>query len=67
MNLDKMIANLIALRDANPGSGSLPVMYRHGASGDCGDLSSARITDESDECGPFDLDGASYVSIYAGN
>lgn len=50
------------------GHGDLEVFYRHGASGDCGELSSAHVTDRIDECGPFDIeDGEQYVSIYAGN
>ena len=48
--------------------GQCQVFYRHGASGDCGKLSSAHITSLVDEGGPFDLDdGEFYVSIYAGN
>jgi hypothetical protein len=66
MNLDKFIANLQKLQAE--GHGNLEVFYRHGASGDCGSLSSAYVTDEIDECGPFDIDhGQSYISIYAGN
>jgi hypothetical protein len=50
------------------GHGELDVFYRHGASGDCGELSSARVTDEVTAEGPFDLaEGASYISVYAGN
>lgn len=51
------------------GHGDKEVFYRHGASGDCGPLSSAHVTSEVDEqCGPFDLDkGQEYISIYAGN
>lgn len=66
MTLDKFIENLQRLQAE--GHGSKDVYYRHGASGDCGMLSSAFITDEVGECGPFDLeDGEEYVSIYAGN
>ena len=67
MRLKDFIANLQKLEAQ--GHGDLEVFYRHGASGDCGKLSSARVTDEvEDECGPFDLeDGQLYVSIYAGN
>ncbi len=66
MTLDKFIENLQRLQAE--GHGSKYVYYRHGASGDCGMLSSAFITDEVGECGPFDLDdGQEYVSIYAGN
>lgn len=68
MTLAQLIAQLQAIEAANPGfNGDLPVFYRHGASGDCGPLGSARVTDQVDECGPFDLDGGQYVSIYAGN
>ena len=50
------------------GHGDKEVFYRHGASGDCGQLETAYITNRVDECGPFDLDeGQEYVSIYAGN
>jgi len=67
MTLTKFIENLQKLQAE--GHGDKEVFYRHGASGDCGKLSSARISDEVDgECGPFDLDeGQEYVSIYAGN
>jgi hypothetical protein len=66
MTLDKFIQQLQKLQ--SEGHGDKEVFYRHGASGDCGKLSSARVTDEVDECGPFDLDdGLEYVSIYAGN
>jgi len=67
MTLDKFIQNLQNLQAE--GHGDKEVFYRHGASGDCGPLSSACITDEVDDsCGPFDLeDGEMYVSIYAGN
>ena len=48
--------------------GDTPVDYRHGASGDCGPIGSPYITDEVNECGPFDIeDGEKYVSIYIGN
>lgn len=50
------------------GHGDKQVFYRHGASGDCGELGSAWVTDLVDDCGPFDLKpGEQYVSIYAGN
>jgi hypothetical protein len=66
MTLNKFIEKLQNLQDQ--GHGDKEVFYRHGASGDCGPLSSARISDEVGECGPFDLeDGAKYVSVYAGN
>jgi hypothetical protein len=67
MKLKDFIANLQELEAQ--GHGDLEVFYRHGASGDCGPLSSAFISDEVDsDCGPFDLDeGQEYVSIYAGN
>jgi hypothetical protein len=67
MKLKDFIANLQKLEAE--GHGDKEVFYRHGASGDCGKLSSAFISDEvNDDCGPFDLDkGQEYVSIYAGN
>lgn len=66
MTLDQFITDLQALQ--SQGHGSKPVFYRHGASGDCGPLGSARVTDEVEESGPFDLEGGEqYVSIYAGN
>jgi hypothetical protein len=67
--LSEHIRDLQKLEAANPENGNLPVYYRHGASGDCGPLSSAHVTDEIDEeTGPFDIDtGDKYVSIYAGN
>jgi hypothetical protein len=67
MQLNKFIQQLQKLQDQ--GHGDKEVFYRHGASGDCGKLSSAFITDAvDDDCGPFDIeDGAEYVSIYAGN
>lgn len=50
------------------GHGEKQVFYRHGSSGDCGELSSPRITDRVEDTGPFDLDdGEEYVSVYAGN
>ena len=67
MTLNKFIEQLVLLQ--SEGHGDKQVFYRHGSSGDCGLLSSAWVTDEIDECGPFDdiEDGGSYVSIYAGN
>jgi hypothetical protein len=66
MTLNKFIEQLQKLQAE--GHGDKAVFYRHGASGDCGKLSSAFISDEVSECGPFDLDeGQEYVSIYAGN
>jgi hypothetical protein len=66
MKLKDFIVNLQKLEAE--GHGDLEVFYCHGASGDCGELSSAFISDEVGEYGPFDLDeGQKYVSIYAGN
>jgi hypothetical protein len=66
MKLSKFIKQLQELEAQ--GHGDLEVFYRHGASGDCGQLSSARVTDAVEDTGPFDLeDGELYVSIYAGN
>jgi hypothetical protein len=64
MTLDKFVAQLVALQ--KEGHGNLPVFYRHGASGDCGELSYAHVTDEIEDTGPFDVTG-SYISIYAGH
>jgi hypothetical protein len=64
MTLDKFIAGLVKLQQA--GHGDKPVFYRHGASGDCGELSTAYVTDEQGEQGPFDVEGE-YVSVYAGS
>lgn len=67
MKLREFIAGLSKLEAE--GHGDLEVMYRHGASSDCGELSSAHVTNEIDDSsGPFDLDdGEYYVSVYAGN
>jgi hypothetical protein len=65
MKLTDFILNLQMLEQQ--GNGELEVMYRHGSSGDCGKLSSAYITCDVDDCGPFDLDDEWYVSVYAGN
>ncbi len=66
MKLKEFIAKLQELEAQ--GHGDLEVFYRHGASGDCGELRSAHVTDAVEDTGPFDLeDGQLYVSIYAGN
>lgn len=66
MKLNAFIAQLQKLADE--GHGDKEVFYRHGSSGDCGELSSAHITDRIEDTGPFDLaPGEHYVSIYAGN
>lgn len=66
MTLNEVIENLTKLRDK--GHGEAQVMYRHGASGDCGDIGHPHMTDRVDECGPFDLEpGEQYVSLYVGN
>lgn len=71
MTLNDLIESLQKL--AAEGHGVLPVAYRHGASGDSGDVGGAHVTNRQDECGPFDLDapgwseGDSYVSLYVGN
>ena len=66
MKLNQFIIQLQKLQ--LQGHGDLEVFYRHGASGDCGPLACAQVTDEVDDCGPFDLeDGETYISIYAGN
>ena len=66
MKLKDFIANLQKLEAQ--GHGDLQVFYRHSASGDCGELRSAHVTDVVEDTGPFDLeDGQLYVSVYAGN
>lgn len=67
MKLNEFIAQLVKLQEQ--GHGDLEVYYRHGASGDCGELAYGYVTDEiDDQCGPFDLnEGQEYISIYAGN
>lgn len=66
MKLNEFVTKLQKLVDE--GHGDKQVMYRHGSSGDCGELSSTYVTDEVNDCGPFDLeDGEEYISIYAGN
>ena len=66
MKLSEFIKELTTL--AQEGHGEKEVFYRHGASGDCGGLSTAWVTSEVSESGPFNLeDGAEYISIYAGN
>lgn len=66
MKLSQFISNLQKLE--SEGLGDKQVFYRHGASGDCGELSSAHLTDEVNECGPFDTaEGEQYISVYAGN
>lgn len=49
------------------GHGELPVLYRHGASGDCGPIGSPRVTESRDDQGPFDPEEGPYVSVYVGN
>lgn len=48
------------------GHGDLDVIYRHGASGDCGEVGSPNVTNYLNECGPWDTD-TPYVSLYVGN
>jgi hypothetical protein len=62
MTLNKFIEKLQKLQAE--GHGDKEVFYRHSSSGDCGQLSSAYISDEVNECGPFDIEeGEEYVSI----
>lgn len=64
--LSKFIENLQKLE--REGHGDKQVFYRHGASGDCGEIGTAYISDNVDECGPFDIEeGEFYVSLYIGN
>jgi hypothetical protein len=65
MKLSDFIKQLQKLETA--GHGDKAVYYRHGASGDCGLLSSAQVTSKVEDTGPFDTNGAEYVSVYAGN
>lgn len=67
MNLLEFTAQLNEL--VEQGHGDKLVFYRHGASGDCGELSSAVVTNIiEDDTGPFDLEpNEYYVSIYAGS
>ncbi len=66
MKLDEFISELQKLQ--GEGHGSLPVFYRHGASGDCDELSHAHVSNEIEETGPFDLPSEGfYVSVYAGH
>lgn len=66
MKLKDFTKKLLELE--SQGHGECQVFYRHGASGDCGPLSSAFVTNEVNEQGPFYLaEGEFYISIYAGN
>jgi len=67
MTLDQFIWNLQKLQDL--GHGAKKVFYRHGSSGDCGELSTAFVTNKIDrDTGPFDLyENEEYISIHAGN
>ena len=66
MTLDTFIANLQKLQAE--GHGAKRVFYRHGASGDCGELSTSYVSDRVEEGGPFDLkEGEKYIAVYAGN
>jgi len=65
MKLSAFIVELQKLEDA--GHGDLEVLYRHGSSGDCGELSYGHVSDHRDECGPFEPETGPYISIYAGN
>jgi hypothetical protein len=68
MTLHQFIAHLQKLAESDACAGSLPVLYRHGASGDCGPVGSAHVTDHQDDAGPFDIEpGDRYVSLYVGN
>ena len=68
MTLFAFIQMLNKIVEEEPDTAAMPVFYRHGASGDCGPLGSAKVTTEVTDEGPFDLDdGEYYISIYAGN
>ena len=65
LTLNQFIAGLQKLA---PEHGDKKVFYSHGASGDCGELSSAHVTNRVGDSGPFDLEPEEeYISIYAGN
>lgn len=50
------------------GHGEKQVFTRQLSSGDCNTVSSIRISDEFDDCGPFDIEeGTEYVSISVGH
>jgi len=63
--LTQLIAGLVELEKA--GHGDKQVFGMCGSSGVAYEVGSARIDDEEGEAGPFDLNGAKYVSIYLGN
>ena len=66
MTLNEHMRDCLKLAEA--GHGNAQVFYRHGASGDCGPVGSLHVTDETDDCGPFDLEpGEQYISMYIGN
>ncbi len=65
MTLSNFIKQLQGLEQ--DGHGELEVLYRHGASGDCGLLGTAHVTDRRDDQGPFDPEEGNYVSVYAGS
>lgn len=70
MKLDELIVSLQKLQ--TEGHGNLPVFYRHGSSGDCGEVGSAHVTNHTDDCGPFMEDfnlpeGSDYISLYVGH
>lgn len=66
MKLKDFIAGLQKLEAA--GHGEKQVFSCHGASGVITELSSAHVTAEVNETGPFDLaEGEEYISVYAGN
>jgi len=48
------------------GHGGKWVFYRHTASGDCGAVWGAQVTDSVDDSGPFDLDEPEYVALNVG-
>ena len=65
MTLDEFIESLQELQ--KQGYGDLEVFYRHGASGDCGELSTSYVDDKPNEMGPFDMEGKQWIEVYAGN
>lgn len=65
MTLYELVKSLQEL--VNEGNGNLPVYYRHGNSGDCGPVSTPRVSDTFDDMGPFNCPALEYVEIYVGN
>jgi hypothetical protein len=64
----KDFTKMLLTLESQGSNAEMQVYYRHGASGDCGLLSSAHVTNLVESSGPHDLaEGEFYISIYAGN